>query len=424
MVLAVVDDDAHVLQREAGNGAGDEHLLDALLHGRHELVRDHAALDRDRRTRSPRRAASGSTRRETSPNWPAPPVCFLWRWKPSACAVIVSRYGMRGGRVVDLELELARHPLEHRAQVQVAQRAQHRLVGRRVVLDDERRILGQHPVQHVGNPLLVAPLLRLIATPCIGTGNSSGRMWMWSSSCESCSTQSNSISSTFATAAMSPGTARSISTFLPPCSRNRWPTLNGLRPSPMKSCVSLRHRALVHAEDPELADERVDDDLEHVREHVLLRIGLRVKFDGRLALALVEQRRIALGGIGQQLDEHLEQFGDARRRCAPTRSTPARDGLRAAPSRTARAAARARPRPARGRATSAPRRPRPPGRRARGARPRPTRNPASPAGLKKQSTTRLPPSGGQVDRQAFLAERRLDGRQQPSAGRRSRRRSC
>ena len=44
MVLAVVDDDAHVLHRKAGDRAGDEHLLDALLHRRHELVRDHAAL--------------------------------------------------------------------------------------------------------------------------------------------------------------------------------------------------------------------------------------------------------------------------------------------------------------------------------------------------------------------------------------------
>ena len=33
----------------------------------------------------------GSTRRKTSPNWPAPPVCFLWRWCPSAGAVMVSR---------------------------------------------------------------------------------------------------------------------------------------------------------------------------------------------------------------------------------------------------------------------------------------------------------------------------------------------
>ena len=36
-------------------------------------------------------------------------------------------------------------------------------------------------------------------------------------------------------------------------------------------------RALMDAEDAELADERIDDDLEHVREHVLLRVGLRAE---------------------------------------------------------------------------------------------------------------------------------------------------
>jgi hypothetical protein len=34
---------------------------------------------------------SGSMRRKTSPNCPAPPLCFLWRWWPSAGAVTVSR---------------------------------------------------------------------------------------------------------------------------------------------------------------------------------------------------------------------------------------------------------------------------------------------------------------------------------------------
>ena len=41
----------------------------------------------------------------------------------------------------------------------------------------------------------------------------------------------------------------------------------------------LGHGALIHTEDAELADERIHDDLEHVREHVLLRIGLRTKLD-------------------------------------------------------------------------------------------------------------------------------------------------
>jgi hypothetical protein len=31
------------------------------------------------------------TLRKTSPNWPAPPVCFLWRWWPSALIAMVSR---------------------------------------------------------------------------------------------------------------------------------------------------------------------------------------------------------------------------------------------------------------------------------------------------------------------------------------------
>jgi hypothetical protein len=79
---------------------------------------------------------------------------------------------------VDLELELARHALEHRAQVKVPERAEHRFRCRRVVLDDERRILGDHPMQHFGDPLLVAAFSRRDATPCIGVGNSRGRMWM------------------------------------------------------------------------------------------------------------------------------------------------------------------------------------------------------------------------------------------------------
>ena len=73
----------------------------------------------------------------------------------------------------------------------------------------------------------------------------------------------------------------------------------------------LRHRALVDAEDAELAHERIDDDLEHMGEHVLLRIGLRAELGGRLPFALVEQRRIALGRIRRQLDQDVEQLGDA-----------------------------------------------------------------------------------------------------------------
>ena len=76
----------------------------------------------------------------------------------------------------------------------------------------------------------------------------------------------------------------------------------------------MRDRSLMDAKDAELADERVHHDLEHVREHVLLRIRLRTEFLGGVAFALVEQRRIALGRIRRELHEHVEQLGDARAR--------------------------------------------------------------------------------------------------------------
>jgi hypothetical protein len=46
-----------------------------------------------------------------------------------------------------------------------------------------------------------------------------------------------------------------------------------------------RHGAPVDAEDAELADERIDDDLEHVREHVPAGIGLGMEFDRLLAFS-------------------------------------------------------------------------------------------------------------------------------------------
>ena len=67
----------------------------------------------------------------------------------------------------------------------------------------------------------------------------------------------------------------------------------------------------MHAEDPELAHERIDHHLEHVGEHVLLGIGLRMEFDRRVAFAFGEERRVALGGIGRKLGKHIEQLRHA-----------------------------------------------------------------------------------------------------------------
>ncbi len=101
MVLAEVDFDAQVLHLVAGDDAAIQPLLEALFDGRHEVAGNHAAHDRV----DPQEviafvvvelfiegnvhfvavlldigaAGKRNMRMCTSPNWPRPPVCFLWR---------------------------------------------------------------------------------------------------------------------------------------------------------------------------------------------------------------------------------------------------------------------------------------------------------------------------------------------------------
>jgi len=70
--------------------------------------------------------------------------------------------------------------------------------------------------------------------------------------------------------------------------------------------------ALEHAEHRSLADERVDDDFEHVRDHVLLRIRRGADFNGGGDLAFIEGRRVAFGRVRHQPREHVEEFRHAR----------------------------------------------------------------------------------------------------------------
>ena len=72
------------------------------------------------------------------------------------------------------------------------------------------------------------------------------------------------------------------------------------------------HRALVDPEHAELADIGIDADLEHVREHMLRRVGHGVDRLRCVALSLQELRWIGFGRIRHQLDDHVEQFADAR----------------------------------------------------------------------------------------------------------------
>ena len=77
--------------------------------------------------------------------------------------------------------------------------------------------------------------------------------------------------------------------------------------------VELRarsHGALMDAKQAELAHERIDADLEHVRDDVPGRVGRDLHRLSAVAVVLEELRRIAFGGIGHQAGADLEQLGD------------------------------------------------------------------------------------------------------------------
>ncbi len=63
----------------------------------------------------------------------------------------------------------------------------------------------------------------------------------------------------------------------------------------------------MHAEHAHFADEGVHDDLEHVREHVRLRARNGEEFLRIRALALQERRRVALGRVRREVDDDVEQ---------------------------------------------------------------------------------------------------------------------
>ena len=64
--------------------------------------------------------SSGSMRRKTSPNWPAPPVCFLWRWWPSAVGGDRFAVGDLGRLGIDVQAAVVQL-FQNQPQVQFAQ---------------------------------------------------------------------------------------------------------------------------------------------------------------------------------------------------------------------------------------------------------------------------------------------------------------
>jgi hypothetical protein len=202
MMLAVVHDHPDILQRKAGDRAGEKHLLDALLHRRHELVRDDPALRLVEELEAGAALARLDAQRHLAELAGAARLLLMamesFRLPGDRLAI-----GNAGGRVSTSSLNwlAIRSSTERRWRSPSARSTVSFVVAS--CSTTSVGILGDHPVQHFGNPLLVAALPRRDRDSLHRHREFERPHVDVSSSCESWSTQSKSMSSTLATAAMS-----------------------------------------------------------------------------------------------------------------------------------------------------------------------------------------------------------------------------
>ena len=207
VVLAVVDDHAHVLQLIAGDGAVFEHLAHAFFDGGNELARNRAALD----FVDELEAAAARQRLDAQEHFAE------LAGAAGLLLVAVMAFGLARRSSRDRRSSAdASSPRRRSAPSCVrasasgagpkARGSRFRSApccARRGSTDLPRPSLCSAVASFCSWPLCAGSTAR----PNIGIGKSSGLRWIWSSSCESCSTASKWISSIFATAAMSPGIA-------------------------------------------------------------------------------------------------------------------------------------------------------------------------------------------------------------------------
>src|SRR5206468_1254489 len=96
----------------------------------------------------------------------------------------------------------------------------------------------------------------------------------------------------------------------------KMPDLEGLARIADEELGIAAEGALVDAEDALFSDEGIDLDLEDMGENVHFGVGLGMELFRLLAFALNKKRRVAFLGIGHELDENVEQLGNA---CAGAR---------------------------------------------------------------------------------------------------------
>ncbi len=161
--------------------------------------------------------------------------------------------------------------------MQLAQAPDYGLIGRSVALELEARVLHLELVQHFEQALLVALLLGLNRDTVHRRGKFEGAQVDMVLVVRIVQHAVELDLLDLGHRADVPRNERIGLDVVLALYRKQVPDLEG---APAVADEELRvrgDRSLVHAEDPHLADEGIDDHLEHVREHVRLRPGHRVE---------------------------------------------------------------------------------------------------------------------------------------------------
>ncbi|MCY1294133.1 hypothetical protein D9M68_575610 [compost metagenome] len=308
MTLAVVHRDLDVLHREAGQRPGGQRRAHALLHRGNELSGNHPAFHRIDEFEA------GAARQRFDAQE------HLAELAGAAGLLLVPRMAfgrVRGGLAVGdarrggahFQLVAAGQALQQVTQVQFAHATQHGLLGRAVVFQAHAGVLHQQALQHFRQALLVAAAAGLDCHALHRRGEFQ-RLEVDMVFVVGV-VQHHVVLQLIDLAQRAEVAGDQLRHFLVLLALHAQQVtdLERLAPFAGEQLHLPSQRALVHAEHAHAADEGVDRHLEHVRQHMRLRVGGGTEVAGLAAVVGdMEQRRIALGGVGGQTGKHVQQF--------------------------------------------------------------------------------------------------------------------
>ena len=307
VALSVVDNDAKVLQRIASCVARGEHFSHALFYGRNQVVGDGAALNLIDEFEA--RAA----RQRFDAQIHFAELAGAARLLLVACmpfGLCGDRFAVRNRRCrgFDFKLEVDEHALENRADMHVGQAADHRFVQNGVVFDDHRRVFGLHLLEHFAHAAFIA-----------AAGGLDGKAVHGFRECDRTHVNASEFRVAVNDRAVTQFVDLGDGADVTRAERVGFSRILALQNERMRSLDALLavvdvddgvllHRALMHAEDTDLADVRVVDDLEDLSDERQILVGYGLV--GR-AVGIEEERVVGFGRTRQMANDHLHEVADA-----------------------------------------------------------------------------------------------------------------